>query len=75
MQVPDAAQNPGWEELTGVSMLHLCSELGLNNQGNAFGEEQLAIPANVHLLKQSIDQMLNYLNSGESAPFASVKVT
>ena len=65
---------PGWEELAGASTSHLCSDLGLDNRGTAFDEEQLTIPANAQQLKESVDQILTYLNSGTSAPFAAVKV-
>ena len=71
LQVPDT--DPGWEELTEASMMHLCSKLGMQDIGSVYSD-QLAIPANSQRLKHKVQQIVEQLSEEASAPFASVNL-
>lgn len=71
MQVSDT--DPGWEELTEASVMHLCPKMGMQDIGSVYSD-QLAIPANSQRLKHKVQQVVEHLSKEASAPFASVNL-
>lgn len=69
VQVPDT--DPGWEELTEASMLHLCCCVSPGME--SLQAELLALPVTSQKLQMRVQQVLKHLSTGVGAPFAAVQ--